>query len=109
MKRLGVFICWCGSNISSVIEVDKVMDEIRKHPVVVVCDDYKYLCSEPGQNIIRGMIREKKLDGVVIAACSPTMHENTFRKAVAAEGINLYQLEITNIREQCSWVHRLTK
>lgn len=109
MRRIGVFVCWCGSNIAGVINIDKVLAEIKKHPAVIVCDDYKYLCSEPGQNIIRKMIKEKKLDGIVISACSPSMHENTFRKAVAAEGINLYQCEITNIREQCSWVHKLSR
>lgn len=109
MRRIGVFVCWCGSNIAGVINIDKVLEEIKKHPAVIVCDDYKYLCSEPGQNIIRNMIKEKKLDGIVISACSPSMHENTFRKAVAAEGINLYQCEITNIREQCSWVHKLSQ
>ena len=71
--------------------------------------DYIYMCSEPGQQIIREAIREKGLEGVVVACCSPSMHENTFRKAVQSQGMNPYLCEIANIREQCSWVHQKEK
>ena len=106
MKRIGVFICHCGINIAGTVDVERVAEETRKYPGVVYAVDYKYMCSDPGQNIIREAIREHNLDGVVVAACSPTMHETTFRKTTASEGLNPYQCEIANIREQCSWVHQ---
>jgi len=76
---------------------------------VVHSTNYIYMCSEPGQQTIREAIREKGLDGVVVACCSPNMHENTFRKAVKSQGMNPYRCEIANIREQCSWVHQKDK
>jgi len=106
MKRIGVFICHCGLNIAGAVDVERVAEEIRKYPGVAYAVEYKYMCSDPGQNIIREAIREHNLDGVVVAACSPTMHEVTFRKTTASEGLNPYQCEIANIREQCSWVHQ---
>jgi len=106
MKRIGVFICHCGINIAGTVDVERVAEEIRKYPGVAYAVDYKYVCSDPGQNIIKEAIREHNLDGVVVAACSPTMHEVTFRKTTASEGLNPYQCEIANIREQCSWVHQ---
>ena len=106
MKRIGVFICYCGINIAGTVDVERVAEEIRKYPGVAYAVDYKYVCSDPGQNIIKEAIREHNLDGVVVAACSPTMHETTFRKTTASEGLNPYQCEIANIREQCSWVHQ---
>jgi heterodisulfide reductase subunit A len=106
MKRIGVFICHCGINIAGTIDVEQVAEEIRKYPGVAYAVDYKYVCSDPGQNIIKEAIREHNLDGVVVAACSPSMHEVTFRKTTASEGLNPYQCEIANIREQCSWVHQ---
>ena len=108
-KRIGVFICWCGSNIAEVVDVDKVLEVVGKFPEVAHAKYYKYFCSEPGQEIIEAAIKENKLDGVVIAACSPSMHEETFRKAATRAGLNAYELEIANIREQCSWVHRMKK
>jgi len=109
MKKIGVFICWCGSNIADVVSVDKVLAVISKHPGVAHCEYYKYFCSEPGQRLVEDAIKNKSLDAIVIAACSPSMHEATFRKAAERAGLNRYQCEITNIREQCSWVHRMKK
>ncbi|MBS4022736.1 MAG: CoB--CoM heterodisulfide reductase iron-sulfur subunit A family protein [Dethiobacter sp.] len=106
MKRIGVFICWCGSNIAATVDIEKAMAAARTMPGVVHVDQNKYTCSGIGQAMIRGAIKEHKLDRVVVSACSPRMHENTFRKTVEAAGLNPYYLEIANIREQCSWVHK---
>ncbi len=106
MRKIGVFICHCGLNIADTVDVERVREEIRKYPGVLHAVDYKYMCSDPGQDLIRDAIRERGLDGVVVAACSPSMHETTFRRAAASAGVNPYQCEIANIREQCSWVHR---
>lgn len=106
MKRIGVFICWCGSNIAATVDIDKTVAAAQKMPGVVHADHNKYTCSEIGQAMIKDAIREHKLDRVVIGSCSPRMHENTFRKTVAAAGLNPFYLEIANIREQCSWVHK---
>ncbi|GAI00491.1 unnamed protein product [marine sediment metagenome] len=81
------------------------MENISKYPGVVFCEDYKYMCSDPGQNLIKEKIKENKLEGIVVAACSPSLHEMTFRRAAQAIGLNPYLLEIANIREQCSWPH----
>ncbi len=105
MNRIGVFICHCGINIAGVVAVKKVREEISKYPGVVHAEDYKYMCSDPGQNIIQNRIKEKNLNGVVVAACSPTLHEVTFRNTVARAGLNPYRCEIANIREHCSWIH----
>ena len=105
MARIGVFICHCGENIARTVDVAKVRDALAKHPGVVHSIDYRYMCSAPGQELIRNAIVEKKLTGVVVAACSPHMHEPTFRKACAAVGLNPYLCEMANIREHCSWVH----
>jgi len=109
MKKLGVFICHCGVNIAGTVDVKSVADKVGKTDDVAHSVDYIYMCSEPGQQIIREAIREKGLEGVVVACCSPTMHENTFRKAVRSQGMNPYLCEIANIREQCSWVHQKDK
>jgi len=109
MKRLGVFICHCGMNIAGTVDVKLVAEKIDKVEDVSYSTDYIYMCSEPGQQIIREAIHEKDLDGVVVACCSPSMHENTFRKAVKSQGMNPYLCEIANIREQCSWVHQKEK
>ncbi len=106
MKRIGVFVCHCGLNISETVDVKKVIDVINKLPGVVHVLDYTYMCSDPGQEMIKNAIKDKKLDGVIIAACSPTLHETTFRNAIASAGLNPYQFENANIREQCSWVHK---
>ncbi len=105
MERIGVFVCWCGSNIADTVDVEGVTEAISKHPAVVHTENYKYMCSDPGQNRIQDAIEDKKLTGIVVAACSPTLHEVTFRKAAERAGLNGYKVEIANIREQCSWVH----
>lgn len=109
MKKLGVFVCHCGVNIAATVDVQKVARDIASEKDVVHSVDYIYMCSDPGQQLIRDAIREKGLGGVVVACCSPSMHETTFRKAVSSGGLNPYQCEIANIREQCSWVHRKEK
>jgi heterodisulfide reductase subunit A len=106
MTRIGVFVCHCGLNIASTVDVERVADELRGYPGVVLAADYKYMCSDPGQALVRQAIQEHGLDGVVVAACSPSMHEATFRRAAQAAGLNPYRLEIANIREQVSWPHR---
>jgi len=103
--RIGVYICWCGTNISLMVDVESVSAEIGKLPNVIVSKDYKYMCSDPGQDLIIKDIKEHNLNRVVVAACSPRMHELTFRKALAKAGINPYLFEMANIREQDSWVH----
>ncbi len=109
MKKIGVFCCWCGSNIADTLDLDRVLEEVSALPDVVHAEYYEYFCSQPGQDIIEAVIEEKELTGLVVAACSPNMHEGTFRKAAERAGLNPYQLEIVNIREQCSWVHRMEK
>ena len=104
--RIGVFVCHCGLNIAGTVDVEQVAKELRAHPEVVFATDYKYMCSDPGQSLIQEAIKEHRLDGVVVAACSPAMHEATFRKTTASAGVNPYRTEIANIREQCSWVHQ---
>ncbi len=106
MKRIGIFVCHCGTNIAGSVDVERVIEEIAKFPEVVYAVDYKYMCSDPGQALIRDHIREDRLDSVIVAACSPAMHETTFRKTAESAGINPYQTEIANIREQSSWVHQ---
>ena len=106
MQRIGVFVCWCGSNIAGTVDVKRVAEALGKEPGVVFSTDYQYMCSEAGQNLIKDSIRDYHLTGVVICSCSPRMHENTFRKAAASVGLNPYMVEIANIREQCSWIHK---
>jgi len=105
MKRVGVFVCHCGTNIAATVDCEKVVEAARQIPEVVYAEDNKYTCSEPGQEQIRKAIAKYDLNRVVVAACSPRMHETTFRKTIASAGLNLYLLEIANLREQCSWVH----
>jgi heterodisulfide reductase subunit A2 len=105
MARIGVFICWCGENIARNVDVDRAAAEIANLPGVVCSLSYKYLCSEPGQALIRQKIVDQRLTSVVIASCSPHMHLRTFRKTAAKEGLNPYLVEMANIREHCSWVH----
>ncbi len=106
MRKVGVFICHCGINIAGTVDVEKVAEDIKSYPGVAFATTYKYTCSDPGQQIIKDAIREHGLDGVIVAACSPAMHETTFRRTAAAAGMNPYLLECANIREQCSWVHQ---
>lgn len=105
-RRVGVFICHCGSNIAGVVDIQRVLEAIQDIPGVVHVEDYKYMCSKPGQQIIKDRIREKNLTGIVIAACSPRMHEKTFRQTLRDGDLNPYLLEIANIREHCSWIHQ---
>ena len=106
MQKIGVFVCWCGSNIAATVDVAAVDEALKVQPGVVYATDYQYMCSASGQNIIKDAIKEYGLTGVVICSCSPRMHEATFRKTVQAAGLNPYMLEIANIREQCSWIHK---
>jgi heterodisulfide reductase subunit A len=105
MSRIGVFICHCGENIGGTVDCAKVAEATRSVPGVVHSVDYKYMCSDPGQSMIKAAIKEHRLTGVVVAACSPRMHEPTFRNAVAEAGLNPYLCEMANLREHCSWVH----
>ncbi len=104
-KRVGVFVCDCGTNIASVVDTERVAQYARQLPGVVFSTTYKYMCSDPGQELVRTAIKEHQLEQIVVASCSPRMHENTFRKAIAAGGLNGYMFEMVNIREQNSWVH----
>ena len=106
MQRIGVFVCHCGSNIASTVDVKEVAKDALNQPGVVFATDYQYMCSESGQNLIKETIKEQNLSGVVICSCSPRMHENTFRKTAESAGLNPYMVEIANIREQCSWIHK---
>jgi len=104
--KIGVYVCHCGTNIAGTVEVEKVRDFIADSPHVVVSRDYKFMCSEPGQDIITKDIKELGLNRVVVASCSPLMHEPTFRKACEKANLNRYLFQMVNIREQCSWVHQ---
>jgi heterodisulfide reductase subunit A len=104
-QKIGVYVCNCGTNIAKVVDCDAVVEAAASLPGVTVARPYKYMCSNPGQEMIVGDIKEHGLDRVVVAACSPRMHEPTFRKALQKAGVNPYFLEMANIREQCSWVH----
>lgn len=105
MKRVGVFICHCGTNIAATVDCEKVAESAKSLPGVAFSTDYKYMCSEPGQELIKKAIKDNKLDRIVVASCSPRMHEPTFRRCIESGGLNAYLLEMANIREQCSWVH----
>lgn len=103
--RIGVYICMCGSNIAKIVDSEKVRDFAETLPNVALARAYKYVCSNPGQDMIVQDIKDHGLDRIVIAACSPRMHERTFRRAMQYAGLNQYMFEMANIREQCSWVH----
>ncbi len=103
--RIGVFVCHCGINIAATVDVQAAVEAARTYPGVVHAEDYQYMCSDPGQKMIRERIKEKGLNGVVVASCSPNLHEVTFRNAVGQAGLNPYRCEIANIREHCSWIH----
>lgn len=105
-QKIGVYICHCGTNIAATVDCHELSGFAGTLPGVKAARDYRYLCSDPGQDLIKKDIRELSLDRVVVAACSPRMHEMTFRNVLSAEGLNPYFLNIANIREQCSWVHR---
>lgn len=103
--RIGFYICHCGSNIAGMIDVAKVRDYISKLKDVVVSRDYKYMCSDPGQELIQKDIKELNLNRIVVASCSPLLHEKTFRNAIEKAGLNPFYFQMVNIREHASWVH----
>ena len=103
--RIGVYICHCGLNIAGTVNVSEVREFISRAPGVLVARDYKFMCSDPGQALIQDDIAELQLNRVVVAACSPLMHELTFRNAARKAGLNRYLVQIANIREHCSWIH----
>jgi len=102
--RIGVYLCHCGSNIAGMVDISAVARFAEGLKNVAFVRDYRFMCSEPGQELIKQDISESRLDRVVVAACSPLMHERTFREACAAAGLNPYLLQIANVREHCSWV-----
>ncbi len=104
-KRIGVFVCHCGKNIAATVDVKKVAEELSKDDGVVFSKDYLYMCSDPGQSTVIDAIKDNELDSVVISCCTPNLHEKTFRDVSKEAGLNEFQCEIANIREQCAWVH----
>lgn len=104
MPRIGVYVCECGVNIAATVDVPAVVEMSAQLPDVVVARRHKYMCSDPGQRTIQEDIRELSLDRVVVASCTPRMHETTFQRAVAAAGVNAYMFEMANIREHVSWI-----
>ena len=106
MQKIGVFICHCGTNIAGTVDVQAVLEAVRTEFGVAHAATYPYMCSENGQALIKKAIVEEGLNGIVVCSCSPRMHEATFRKAAEAAGLNPYMVEIANIREHCSWIHK---
>jgi len=107
--KIGVYICHCGQNIASKVKIDELVSFASKLKGVEISRDYKFMCSEPGQNLIRDDIRSGKIDRVLVASCSPLMHEGTFRKTASDEGLNPFMLQMANIREHVSWVTSQTE
>jgi heterodisulfide reductase subunit A len=103
--RIGVYVCHCGANIAGTVNVAQVTEYASHLPSVIVTRDYKFMCSDPGQDLIKNDIKEAGLNRVVVASCSPRLHEPTFRRTLASAGLNPNLLEMANIREQCAWVH----
>ncbi len=103
-QRVGVYVCHCGANIAGTIDVNQVAEFARGIDKVVVAKDYKFVCSDPGQDMIKNDIKQQNLNRVVIASCSPRLHELTFRRTLVSAGLNPYLMEMANIREQFSWV-----
>jgi heterodisulfide reductase subunit A len=103
--KIGVYVCHCGSNIAATVNINKVRDFASKLPGVVIARDYKFMCSDPGQDLIKKEIKELNLNRIVVASCSPLMHEPTFQRACEAAGLNRYLFQMANIREHCSWIH----
>jgi heterodisulfide reductase subunit A len=104
-NRIGVYICWCGTNIAKIVDVEKVAEEMKSQDGVIISKSYHYMCSDPGQEMIVNDIKEHDLKRIVVAACSPRIHELTFRKTLEKAGLNPYLFQMANIREQVSWVH----
>ncbi len=105
-SRIGVYICNCGTNIAKLVDCEAVVRFASEQPTVAIAKTYKYMCSNPGQEMIVQDIQEHHLDRIVISACSPRMHERTFRRVLQTAGLNPYMCEMANIREHCSWVHQ---
>src|SRR3989304_4032253 len=105
-RKIGVYICHCGSNIAGTVDVEGLTEFAQGLDSVAVARSYKFMCSDPGQALIKKDIQELGLNRVVVAACSPRMHELTFRRACEDAGLNRYQFHMANIREHCSWVHK---
>ncbi|MBN2361503.1 MAG: CoB--CoM heterodisulfide reductase iron-sulfur subunit A family protein, partial [Deltaproteobacteria bacterium] len=103
--RIGVYVCHCGSNIAGKVDAKAVAEYAAQQPDVKIARDYLFMCSEPGQDLIRQDIETHRLNRVVVASCSPLMHEPTFRTVCTRAGLNSYCLQMANVREQCSWVH----
>ncbi len=103
--RIGVYVCHCGLNIAKTVDCQKVAESVSENDGVVISSDIGYACSEPGQQQIKEDIQEYNLDRIVIASCSPRLHEPTFRQMLKEAGLNPYLMEMANLREQCSWVH----
>jgi heterodisulfide reductase subunit A len=103
-RKIGVYICHCGANIAGIVDVEQVAEFARGLPSVTVAREYKFMCSDPGQDMIRDDIRELNLNRVVVASCSPRLHELTFRRTLASADLNPYLFEMANIREHCAWV-----
>ena len=102
--RTGVYVCHCGSNIADKVDVEKVAEYARSLENVILARDYAFMCSDPGQELVKNDINEKHLNRIVVASCSPLMHEQTFRKTCEQAGINSFYMQMADIREQCSWV-----
>ncbi|MHB1382622.1 MAG: disulfide reductase, partial [Thermoleophilia bacterium] len=103
--RIGVFICKCGSNIAATVDTEKVAEAARSLRDVYHAETIMYSCSDPGQRTIVDAIEKHKLTRVILAACSPRMHETTFRRTVTSAGLNPFMFEMVNIREHVSWIH----
>lgn len=102
--RIGVYVCHCGTNIAGIVDVERVVNFAAQLDDVVVARRYTYMCSDPGQALIKEDIQKENLNRVVVASCSPLMHEGTFRQACSEAGLNPFLFQMTNIREHCSWV-----
>jgi heterodisulfide reductase subunit A len=104
VDKIGVYICHCGTNIADKVDVEAVTEYAAGLPGVVLARHYEYMCSDPGQDLIKQDIKEQDLNRVVVASCSPLMHEPTFRRACGDAGLNPFYFQMANIREQVSWV-----
>jgi heterodisulfide reductase subunit A len=102
--KIGVYVCHCGTNIAGTVDVEAVAEFAATLPNVAVARNYMYMCSDPGQDLIRQDIKEMGLNRVVVASCSPTLHERTYRRVCQESGLNPYLFEMANIREHVSWV-----
>jgi heterodisulfide reductase subunit A len=103
-EKIGVYVCHCGTNIAGTVDVEEVTNFASTLDRVAVAKHYAYMCSDPGQDLIKEDIKEEGLSRVVVASCSPLMHEHTFRRACDEAGLNPFFFQMANIREQCSWV-----